>query len=545
MKSILENIKSAIDTINWKNQTYKDKATELCIYIYNLYVNDGGDFNHYKSLSKEYFIKIIKTKSYLYEIKKSLIDNSILEKNNSYNVKKGQGMGYRFNQNLIKGNYTISNNKSINKSNLYHICGPNDVALCGPNDTLNNNDVALCSPKSYFLNLQTSNNLLFSNLNYLELYHICGPKLETYMNKGFQKLKINEKVYDFINNFKLKRSDIKVNDEITDEHVNLKFENGKYRYSLDNAKKLSIELNKDLILYKQKCYIENENDFIQRKTNELKLILRKSIFEIQNKIFRINRNDTNMRLDYNLTNMKNDLLDYLELDGDKLIELDISNAQFAFLSYLVSDLDNDFINKTQNGDLYDNNKKEWFRIAFDKRKSDQDEWRELYPKTMSFIDSYKDKLGYKSFSNLLQRLESSIMIDGLLNRLIDKFQVFPIHDAIRVKESDLESVKIEIESYFNEINFKCLLRVKNKKTNENIKESEIINYKGLKMVEIEKVSPEDKKSFLVEINRLKDIFGDVSEDMVYELKLFSKEKTWYLYDKWRKKWGYLNVKINE
>jgi hypothetical protein len=102
---------------------------------------------------------------------------------------------------------------------------------------------------------------------------------------------------------------------------------------------------------------------------------------------------------------------------------------------------------------------------------------------------------------------------------------------IDLNEVDLEKLEIQIERDYQ------ISQIIDEDTFFQ-PETEIINYKGLKMVEIEKVSPEDKKSFLVEINRLKDIFGDVSEDMVYELKLFSKEKTWYLYDKWRKKWGY-------
>jgi hypothetical protein len=451
MKSILENIKKEVDNINWKNQTYRLKAIDLCINIYNLYVYDGGDFNHYKSLSKEYFNKIIKTKSYVYDIKNLLIEKSILEPHTSgsYSVERGKGKGYRFNQDLINGNY---------------------VALNGPKQNIIEDKVALNGPKYFFSNLNNS----FNNLNYLELYHVCGPKLETYINKGLQSLTIKPEINDWIDNFLLKREDIKINNEIDDDYIDLKLENDEWRISLDKAKVMAI--GSDLILYKEKCYIEPVNDFIERKTRELKLIFRKSIFEIENGIFRISRNETNMRLDYNLTNMKSDLLNYLESDGETLIELDIANAQFAFLSYLVKDLDIDFITKTQNGTLYNNNKKEWFRVAFDKIKCEQDNFRKVYPKTMKFINEFKKESGYKSFSNLLQRLESSIMIDGLMKRLIDRgFMVFPIHDAIRVKQSELEIIKGEIELYFNEIEFKCLLRNKSEKVKPKNTSNEEMN----------------------------------------------------------------------
>jgi hypothetical protein len=491
MKSILENIKEAVEKINWKNQTHKEKALYLCISIYNLYVYDGGDFNHYRSLSKEYFIKIIKTKGYVYEIKNTLIDNGILEPHfsGSYSVEKGKGKGYRFNQDLISGNYSL-------------ISGPKS------------------GPKSIIENLPSLNKS-FYNLNNLELYHICGPKSEDLVNERIKKIKIDTKVNDFIDSFRLKREDIKVNEEIDLDYVELKLENDTWYVSIEKAKEMA---ESDLILYKEKCYMENLDNFIERKSKELRLIFRKSIFEIENGIFRVSRNETNRRLDYNLTNMKSDLLDYLLVDGEKLVELDIANAQFAILNFLV-DLDEDFKRKVESGNLYNGDKKEWFRVAFDKVKKGQDNFRKLYPKTMKFIDEYKKEFGYKSFSILLQNVESMIMIDGLMPRL-EKFNVFPIHDAIRVKESELEAVKLEMEKYFNEIGFKCLLREK--------KKTEIINFKGYKKVEIEKVSKEDKRLFIQKINEFRERNIEPYENyFLYECD-WSMEKGWYLYSKWRK-----------
>ena len=528
MKSILENIKGAIESIEWSSQTKKEKALNLCISIYNLYVYDGGDFNHYKGLSKEYFNKIIKTKSYVYEIKNNLIDNKILQPHysNSYNVEKGKSKGYRFNPELINGNYVALNGPKLNNKK--------ETALNGPKSFIDNISSLKFQVNDSFISL--SNNLV--------LYGICSPKTQERIQSSFQRLNFRPEVNDFINNFKLNREDLKINNQIEDEYIYLKLENDKWRVSLDKAFELAKKQNKDLILYKEKGYIENENDFIKRKESELKLIFNKNVFEVNNKIFRINRNDTNRRLDYNLTNMKSDLLDYLEIDGESLIELDIANAQFAILSYLVKDLDKDFIIKTNEGKLYNNDKKDWFRIAFDKVKKEQDNIREIYPRTMEFIDSYKTKFGYKSFSNLLQNVESMIMIDGLLPKLLE-YDVFTIHDAIRVKKSEVEEVKTIIEKYFNEIGFKCNLREKNKNNKVNVKpskETEIINYKGFKKVEIDKVSEEDKKLFISKVKALKEISLEPSEDLFYDLNLWSKEKTWYLYNKWRKFNNYTDIK---
>lgn len=65
------------------------------------------------------------------------------------------------------------------------------------------------------------------------------------------------------------------------------------------------------------------------------------------------------------------------------------------------------------------------------------------------------------------------------------------------------------------------------------KETEIIRYKNFKDVEIEKVSQEDKKLFISKINELKSLGLEPSESLMYDMNIFSKEKTWYMYSKWR------------
>lgn len=507
MKSILENIKIAIDKINWQSETKKSKALEVCISIYNLYVYNGGDFYTFKSLSVKYFEEIIKTKKYVYEIKNSLIENSILEVNNSYNVSVGKGKGYRFTSLLVDGDY---------------------VTLCYPKELQPNNDVTLCYPKSTFQHIKISSNFQ-SFLNSFDSYHICYPTIESYIKQGLSKIEIKEEINDYISNYEIKRSEYKINSEIIEDYVNVVFDDGIYRYKLENAVKLSNELQLDLIEWKNKYYIENIDNFINRKNKELKLIFKKNIFDINNGIYRVSRNETNRRLDYNLTNMKSEILNYLTLEGEELIELDISNAQFAILSFISNDLDLEFIDKTQNGKLYNDNKQKWFRIAFDKIKKDQDDIRLQYPNTMKLIDSIKNNNGYKSFSNILQNAESLIMIDGLLNRLISlNYSVFPIHDAIRVKKSESNIIKNEIQKYFDEINFKCNVR------NKSEKKTEIIRYKNFKDVEIDKVSTEDKKLFISKINELKELGFEPSEPILKDMNLFDEYKTWYLYDKWLK-----------
>lgn len=485
MKSILENIKNAVESIKWSSETKKEKALNLCIYIYNLYIYEGGDFHIYKQFSKSYFKKIIKTSSYVYEIKNNLINNNILQvyKNGTYTMEKNS-KGYRFNPLLIEGNYTDLKGPIFN------------------NDT----DADLKGPKNLGQELKLSNkvnnnlNKLYNLINKSNSLHISGPILiinelessesiiKNLITKGLENIVFKDEVNDYINNFHITKEDIQTNENINDEYLNIIFDLDSYRYKKQTALSLSKEQGLDLIKYKDNCYIDNVETFLIRKTNDIRLIMRKSIFEIKNKIFRVSRNETNRRLDYNLTNMKSELLKYILFEGEELVELDISNAQFSILSFLTDELDDNFIKLSREGQLYEyvseklkisklEAKGKMFRVAFDRVEDYQNDIRELFPLTMNFIDGYKNELGYKAFSNLCQNAESLIMIDGLLNYLIKKgYKVFTIHDAIRVKKSDLDNIKKDIEVFFKEIDFKCNLRNKKEKVNKDINLNEKSQY---------------------------------------------------------------------
>ena len=470
MKSILETIKDEISKIDFDNKNLHKKAIDVCVAIYDMYVYQKGDFYQYKSLSSKYFDIITKSKAYSYIIIKKLKEYNIIECDNSYNVVKGIGKGYRFNKNLLGGEYilegTIGNIKS------------DKVQTSILEGTIGN----IKSDKVQTLSSFISNNLIYNLYNNLSLYYNCSllaPGLD------LESIEIDVKVYDFISNFNLKREDILVDDEITDEYVII----DEYRYKRENAILFTIENNTNLIKYKERFYFEKVNDFLIRKTNDLKLIYKKSIFDIENKIFRISRNETNYRLDYNFTNMKSDLLEYIMVDGEKLIELDIANSQFAILSNLFyNHLDKDFNEFAQNGTLYEyissklnisreDSKKKMMRVAFDKVKKEQDDLRSIFPKMMKFIDALKNTYGYKIISSILQIIESTIMIDYILPELLKKeLKVFPIHDAFRVKKSDLESVYSEITKSFKEIDFKCNLRNKKEKVNKDINLNEKSQY---------------------------------------------------------------------
>jgi hypothetical protein len=338
----------------------------------------------------------------------------------SYSKNKGIGKSYRFNQNLLE---------NISKSNIKDL---NHIIFVAPDK---NRDVA---PEIEMLPPTVAP-------DYIDV----APKMEG--------LKFDQSVYKWINDYKIDKNDLKINQEIVDDYVDIVMETTTLRYSKENALSLSKELGMDLIQYKsKKCYLEKQEDFIKRKTNDFKIIFKRSVFDIENGIYRSSRNETNNRLDYNLTNMKSELIEFLRYNGERLTELDISNAQFSILSHIEKNIDQKFKDLSQSGDLYSyietqlnlepgEGKMMMFRVAFDKRKKDQDSIRELFPMTMKFVDQYKGENGYKKFSNLLQRTESSIMIDGLFRILNSKGLVtFPKHDAILCLESEVDIIKNEM-----------------------------------------------------------------------------------------------------
>lgn len=440
-QSILTYIQDAVYAIEWSSTTKRDKAIQLCVALYDIYIYRGGDFHTYRELSHKWFDQIIKTKNYVKEIKDTLINSGIIERNNSYNVDKGTAKGYRFNKELLNGEY--------------------DVTLCSPKSTKN---VSEHSPETTKFTLPSTftTTIFISTLS--DLYHYCYPKLETHVITGMQRMGFSPEIDDIIKSLRLTEEDIILNEDIPGTHVNVVFENGEYMYKKELAITFAKEQGLDLILHKGKGYVDDVNNFLYRKTDDLRKIYKRSVFDIRQGIFHTGRNNTNDRFDYNLTNMKAVLIDHIRIDGEPLIELDIANSQFAIFSYLIEGLDDDFIRHTQEGTLYTQiSKQKMFRVAFDKVKKDFDDVRERFPRTMEFVDEFKRKNGYKAFSNLLQKTESKIMIDYVMSHLIDEgYTVFPIHDAFRVKESEVDQVQKRINELFQQIGFKCLLRNKRK-----------------------------------------------------------------------------------
>ena len=429
-QSILVSIHQSISNINWKTPKEKEKALTLCSYVFNLYTKYGYKFTDYLSLSSNYFTTVLPSKRD-YVIKKKLEDNGIFEVDGSYNVVKGIAKGYRFGKEIF-GQATISS--SIN---------------------------------SFTYSTTATISYLFPHSN--------GLFLNAFYEGILDRLTFLEDIDDLINELsEISLTDLILNENIPDQYIYILNGNRKERYSKGYAIELAKHTGNDLIQFKDKCYIDEPNSFIEHKSRQLKITYCQNVFNIKNKLFYCSRNDTNNRLDYNLTGLKKELFDKLMFDGEKLIELDIANAQFAIAAHLNAAIDDNFSDHAQTGKLYGyienelklstgSGKQLMFRIAFDKVKSitEYENIRSLFPKFMNWVDNYKNSHGYKMFSNLLQKKEAEIMIDGLLYFLIEKgYEVFTIHDALRVKQSQADEINGLVVEYFNSIGFKCLVRRK-------------------------------------------------------------------------------------
>lgn len=192
-----------------------------------------------------------------------------------------------------------------------------------------------------------------------------------------------------------------------------------------------------------------------------------------------------------ISGMKKDLRHcFVHSDGSNLSEIDITSAQYYFIS--VDMMANEFTDLNLNNDLAEGKFYENLMSEL-KYKGTRDEFKvylqsnyfninvkehgrnekidlaitNLYPNMKNYInmlDSLDEfDFKYKTIGTYAQRLESNMMIEFICNDLIqnDLF-VVSIHDALLVKEQDVEKVKTIMQNHLEPhcnmktVNFKDL-----------------------------------------------------------------------------------------
>lgn len=123
---------------------------------------------------------------------------------------------------------------------------------------------------------------------------------------------------------------------------------------------------------------------------------------------------------------------------------------------------------------------------------------------------------------------------------VEKQSCYKIEELMMGKEFlSKDGVNIDEDTFFStKPGPEGFVKMFGEPVEEPIKEKKIIDFKGFKKVEIDEVSPEDISLFKTKINQLKEQGIEPSESILYELNLWSVEKTWYIYHKWRNKVGY-------
>ena len=141
-------------------------------------------------------------------------------------------------------------------------------------------------------------------------------------------------------------------------------------------------------------------------------------------------------------------------------------------------------------------------------------------------------------------IEQKKIIGGRINAIIRQNEsIDKISDAKKILEENGKRITQNEVANITKLNLKTVKRNWNlqKRDIESVMEAptQVILYRGYKKVEIEKVTTEDKKLFIEKANEIKKMYGEVLENHIIELNLFNdNHKSWYIYDKWRKKYGY-------
>lgn len=274
--------------------------------------------------------------------------------------------------------------------------------------------------------------------------------------------------------------EFKTNEDITQSLIELEKDGVTIKIGTDKALERANLEGKTLIQDKARFVIEDEKEFILRKRIAFKLSYDEAVRQIENKQYRAARNTTNNRLDTNLTNMCSDLVNEI-CNQNGLVQIDLANSQFTLLSHiLTSKLDTydfkRFKELSVSGQLYDyiagelgletrkQGKIAMFELLFSTARCNsvgKKKIKELFPSVVKWINKYKKEANsYKDFAVMLQKVESDIFIDGILETVKKKkFFCLTKHDSLIVKKQDLEQILMIMEDYFKRIDLSYQLSV--------------------------------------------------------------------------------------
>lgn len=218
--------------------------------------------------------------------------------------------------------------------------------------------------------------------------------------------------------------------------------------------------------------LSKEEDTVKRDNKEIAWL--RNLVKLQGGSLYAHRNATNNRLDTNFTSLPKTLMNEIKR-SNCLIEIDAINSQPAILANLIKDeVQDGFIHDAINGILYDEvakkldwdrekSKKEIMKIIFSPEiysNKSKKALSNIYPETIRHIDSFKSKHGYRQLSITMQKKESEIYIDGVLNKLYDMgIMAISKHDSIIFQPQDKAQVVKVFKNVLDSLNYKLKIKI--------------------------------------------------------------------------------------
>lgn len=356
------------------------------------------------------------------------------------------------------------------------------------NPILQKNSSSLSVDSSSTCSVSNSNILVTERVEWAHLLYMSPLSSKNLVNTGvsdctkslIKKLKFDtkklreeaEKIANEIDNLPFK-----IDDEITDTHfeVSRLMGNRLTSFWVTLEKALGIAQHEGISLIKDggSFFLMNLQVYTAMKKDWVEDYNEECICKLEQGIITASRNETNNRLDSNFTNMDSRLLQII-LEDNGLIQIDLANSQFAILANLLPEtlLNKDtelFKEKAKEGKFYEfirsklkissrkEAKQSTFEMLFSSHRNRSpriDKVTQALPELMDFIKEYKIQNGSNQFAIWLQKYESNIFIDGILNSLHKK-RIFALskHDSIICKSKELDKVLPVIEKVFSKNKF--------------------------------------------------------------------------------------------
>jgi hypothetical protein len=247
-----------------------------------------------------------------------------------------------------------------------------------------------------------------------------------------------------------------------------------YHTARNNFMKIKIDYTR-ANEYTNSLYLRDiQNEDYKIVTNRYKYYF-SSILKIQNGDLYFRQNRTNRRIDNNLTNLPTELRQFI-INDEVLYNLDCANSQpFLFAAVLIENgiVDENYNREATNGTIYEYYANSYnslyqtdisrndakliiMKVLFSKNeiyKNEKDVFRLIFPNAYDFIYNRK-MIDYKLLSNELQKLESSVIIDDMTQKLESlNINYYTIHDSIVVSEKNIEeTMKIMLDTFLEKYN---------------------------------------------------------------------------------------------